>query len=169
MPTATYEKIATTTLGSATNTITFSSIAATYTDLRLVFTHTTTLAGRSAYLQFNSDTGANYSFTTLQGSGTAAASQRNTGESYIFIDDFTMDGTDTTIPNFSAIDIFSYAGSTYKTLLCSVSANHDTTGGLINIVGLWRSTAVITTINLITNSSTFKVGTSATLYGILKA
>jgi hypothetical protein len=165
----TYDKIATTTLSSATNTITFSSIAATYTDLRLVLTHTTTLAGRSAYLQFNSDTGANYSFTTLQGNGTAAASQNNTAENQIYIDDFTMDGTSTTIPNFSAIDIFSYASSTFKTLLCSVSANHNTTGGLINIVGLWRSTSAITAISLITNSSTFKVGTSATLYGIKAA
>ena len=38
---ATYEPIATQTLASAAASITFSSIAATYTDLRLVLTCTT--------------------------------------------------------------------------------------------------------------------------------
>ena len=61
---ATYEPIATQTLASAAATITFSSIAATYTDLRLIFAKP--IGGSSLLLRFNSDTATNYSWTYLE-------------------------------------------------------------------------------------------------------
>jgi len=76
---ATYEPIATTTLGSAAATITFSTIAATYTDLRLTLVFTTSVGGANVFFRFNGDTGTNYSYTSLEGSGSAASSSRNTG------------------------------------------------------------------------------------------
>ena len=61
---ATYEPVATTTLGSTTGTITFSSIPQTYKHLQLrTFTNTSRSSGASgsASLQFNGDTvGTNY-------------------------------------------------------------------------------------------------------------
>ena len=68
---STYEPIATTTLGSAASSITFSSIPATYTDLRLVLVHTPSASTGNAQMQFNSDTATNYSYTYRQriGSG----------------------------------------------------------------------------------------------------
>jgi hypothetical protein len=83
---ATYEPIATTTLGSAASSITFSSIPATYTDLRLSVT--TADAGATATylaLQFNSDTGANYSRTRITGNGSTATSNRTTGDTNLSI------------------------------------------------------------------------------------
>ena len=71
---ATYEPIATTTLGSAASSITFSSIAGTYTDLRVVFTPQGATAGVSAYLEFNGISTTTYSETYLQGNGTTASS-----------------------------------------------------------------------------------------------
>ena len=61
---ATYEPIATTTLGSAASSITFNSIPATYTDLRVVLVGTTT-ATANCWLTFNSDGATNYSDTFL--------------------------------------------------------------------------------------------------------
>jgi hypothetical protein len=165
---ATYEPIATTTLGSAASSITFSTIPGTYTDLRviLVATGDASAAGQAVLTRFNSDTGSNYSVTRLSGSGSAATSGRFTNIASIYT---SFDGLSTTVPTFQQIDIFSYAGSTYKT--CLISNNEDKNGsGYVEArVGLWRSTSAITTVAVIANSGNFATGTVATLYGILKA
>ena len=66
--TSTYEKIASTTLGSAAADITFSTISGTYTDLVLVLgSLTTASASQRIRMQLNSDTGTTYSNTDLYG------------------------------------------------------------------------------------------------------
>jgi len=167
---ATYEKIATTTLGSAAANITFSSIPATYTDLKISFfttPNTTTFA--SVFMRYNSDSGSNYSFTRIYGNGSSAASDRSTSQTKILIGNGA--GSRTTSPSFYDIDIFSYAGSTYKT--CLINANNDNNGsGVVErTVGLWSSTSAITSIvlNLEGGAINLEPGTTATLYGILKA
>ncbi len=164
----TYEPIATTTLGSAASTITFSSIPATYTDLRLIITVTGTAADAVA-ITFNSDTGSNYSYTRLLGSGSAASSFRGTSTSNLpFIAQFNQ--LDTTIPTLGITDIFSYAGSTHKTVLHDNSNDRNGSGDVIRYVGLWRSTSAITSITLTdTGAGQMKIGTTATLYGIKNA
>jgi hypothetical protein len=163
----TYEKIATTTLGSATNTFDFTSIPATYTDLRVVFVGTETTTGfNHARLRFNSDTASNYSFTYLTGNGTAAASARNTSQTSIRLSDF---GLSNTIPSQITFDVFSYASSTFKSLLSTFDGDYNGSGLVLRQVGLWRSTSAITTITILNTASNFAVGTTATLYGILKA
>jgi len=59
MPT-TYEPIATTTLGSATASITFSTISGAYTDLVLVASITGVSVATDPWIRINSDTGANF-------------------------------------------------------------------------------------------------------------
>jgi hypothetical protein len=162
---ATYEPIATTTLGSAAANITFSTIPATYTDLRIVLVGTTTVAD-AIFLRYNGDTGTNYSRTVLQGDGTTAASSRQTGENLIYL---TRTNLDTTLPQLFEIDIFSYAGATNKTCLVASSQDKNGSGLVVREVGLWRNTSAINEVSLNSFSSTFKVGTTATLYGILKA
>jgi hypothetical protein len=166
---STYEKIATTTLGSTSATITFSSISSAYTDLRIVLSSTMSLAGRYNYMTFNSDTGANYSHTYIMGQGTTASSSYNNNDTRIPVDDNQQNGSSTTIPTFSTIDVFSYAGSTNKTVLNTVQADQNGSGAVMYKVALWRSTAAINTITFTTSSSTFAAGTTATIYGILKA
>jgi len=49
-------------------------------------------------------------------------------------------------------------------------ADQNGSGVVANIVGLWRNTAAITSINLSTLSAyNFNIGTTATLYGIKNA
>ena len=80
---STYEPIATTTLGSTAATITFSSIPATYTDLRIALVGSLSGGGNYGNLRFNSDSGSNYSVTILRGNGSAASSARQSNATEI--------------------------------------------------------------------------------------
>jgi len=160
---ATYEPIATTTLGSNAN-ITFSSIPATYTDLRIVIIGSSSAS--SARLTFNNDTGTNYSYTWINGDGSTATSTRGTSLAYVQTGPLRGALTYTLL----TIDIFSYAGSTNKTLLWQFNNDQNGVGNVNSGVGLWRSTSAITEINLKGSGATgWLTGTTATLYGILKA
>ncbi len=165
--TVTFDSIATTTLGSAAATITFSSIPSTYTDLRLVLVATASSAN-TVYPRFtvNNDTGSNYSNTTLKANGTTAASDRDTSQSSFILGPFNYVAVSTTIPTFGAIDIFSYAGSTNKTCLTESNNDLNGSGEITRRVGLWRSTAAINRIDILGNGGNFATGTTATLYGI---
>jgi hypothetical protein len=153
--------IATQTLGSAASSITFNSIPATYTDLRVVLTGSWTTADRPK-INFNSDYGTNYSRTLLLGDGTDALSYQTSNFTTIFV------GATQYLTYLATFDVFSYAGSTYKTLLATRSADMNGSGEVDNLVGLWRSTSAITRIDLAgIGGNTFAAGTTATLYGIL--
>lgn len=166
---ATYDSLATTTLGSGAADITFSNISSSYTDLRLVvvFQGSINLVG----IRFNSDTGNNYSNTILDADGSSARSIYTTGANYIAIN------SNATVPsstNFtlSTIDLFSYSGSTNKTCLISNANDKNGSGSVSEIVGLWRSTSAISSITILDRNpggNNLNTGTTATLYGILKA
>jgi hypothetical protein len=164
---ATYEPIATTTLGSAAASITFSSIASSWTDLRLAWTGTSTINTVSMRLRFNADSATNYSNTTFLGDGSAAASYRNTNRPQIDLP--PTGGVSTTVPTFITVDVFSYAGSTFKTVLATGSDDRNGSGYATRDVGLWRSTSAITELALSVSSGNFAIGTTATLYGIKNA
>ena len=101
---ATYEPIATTTLGSAVNSFTFSSIPNTYTDLVLVVVVPTAASSGTFGLRFNSDTASNYSHTTLSGNGSSAVSYAgDTQTSFIAGDMFSTSG----VVSFMKYNIFS--------------------------------------------------------------
>jgi hypothetical protein len=164
---ATYEPIATTTLGSAASSITFSSIPATFTDLRVVWTGISTINVVSMRLRFNADSSSNYSNTSLFGDGSAAGSGRNTNRTQIDLP--PTGGVSTTVPTFITVDVFSYAGSTFKTVLATGQDDRNGSGYVTRDVGLWRSTSSITELALSLSSGNFATGTTATLYGIKNA
>lgn len=160
---ATYEPIATTTLGSAAASITFSSIAASWTDLRLVLT--ATASGGTKFLKFNSSS-TGYSNTWILGDGSSATSGQST--SYPRLDLNSQDTGDST-PSLDTVDIFSYAGSTFKTCLMTSSHDENGSGQVMRQVGLWSNTSAITSIELSVAGNTWSIGTTATLYGIKNA
>jgi hypothetical protein len=163
MATATYIPIATQTLGSAASSITFSSIPSTYTDLRLVFSGTA-VGGGNFLVQYNGDTATNYSFTELYGTGSSASSTFGTTQSSI---NLTQAGGMPTTTVMMAFDIFSYASSINKTCLATYSNDENGSGTVEFTVGLWRSTAAITSIKIFPSSSYgFVSNTTATLWGI---
>jgi hypothetical protein len=163
----TYEKIQSTTLGT-NSAINFTSIPGTYTDLRLVLNAFWTTGGPSdLMIRFNSDSTSNYSQTRLVGNGSAASSARTTSATQIEVIEVLPS---TTIPGLTTIDLFSYAGSTFKTVLATGSPDENGAGKVSRVVGLYRSTSAITAIELkSSNNNLLGTGTTATLYGILKA
>lgn len=163
---ATYEPIATTTLGATAASIDFTSISSAFTDLRLVVVFGTS-NGNDVRLRFNNSGATDYSWTRLLGDGTASSS-RFSNQTYIELSPGVASPTTPTA--MTIIDIFSYAGSTNKTVLVSTSMDRNTSGGAVSrIVGLWRSTSAITDVKFFTSGADLPIGTTATLYGILKA
>lgn len=161
---ATYEPIATTTLGSTGN-ITFTSIASSWTDLRIVLVGKTNGGFTHPAIQFNSDTSSNYSNTRLVGDGSSASSAAGTSQTRI--NGVADIGTHPTLFQW---DVFSYAGSTFKTVLLNANADQNGSGKVERLVGLWRSTSAITSISVFDLYGTgFGSGTTATLYGIKNA
>jgi hypothetical protein len=154
--TATYESIATTTLSTDQANVTFSSISANFTDLILVVNGTITSAA-GLQLQFNGDTGNNYSRTVLDGNGSAASSGRQTSQPNLSVGLLYTDMTN------SIIHFFNYSNTTTnKTVL----GRANNAANLVRAsVGLWRSTAAINEIK-IAQASDIKAGTVFTLYGI---
>jgi len=155
---ATYTPIASTTLGTATSTVTFSSIPQTYTDLVLIFQAKMATSSQPSNLQFNSDTGTNYSYTRIYGNGSSAISDRGSGGTNI--DAAFVYNTDFTIVS---LQIQNYTNSTtYKSTLSRWN-NSTFTGAT---VGLWRNTNAITSLSLNGNSFNYIAGSTFTLYGI---
>lgn len=152
---ATYTPIATTTLGSANNSVTFNSFSG-YTDLVLVFTESTSTA-TSVFLRFNGST-SGYSRTFIAGDGSTASSARATNQDRLYV----IGGT--TNLNFHKVDIQNYSNSTtFKTVLWnSTSPNSAVYRG----VSLWQTTGAITSIEVGCNSGNFNTGSTFTLYGI---
>ena len=165
---ATYEPIATTTLGSAAPSISFTSIPATYTDLRLVVSAIGAAASCYVAIQFNNDTATNYSYTYIRGNGSVAASARAASSARGFILNTSAD-LPTTFPALSTTDIFSYTGSTYKTFLATGSDDKNGSGETNSYVNLWRSTAAINRVDVIGYNANLGIGTTATIYGIKAA
>jgi hypothetical protein len=167
MATATYDKIATQTLASTATSITFSSIPATYTDLRLVFVGKSSSGNCDLKLTFNGDTSSgNYSQAAIAGNGSSALSSYTTSATSISLSLFNA--LSTSISLFE-LDVFSYAGSTRKTMLFSASTDAVGSGATEKNVGLWRQIAAISSLTITTTSNTYAIGTTATLYGIKAA
>jgi hypothetical protein len=153
------------TLTSAAASITFSTISGAYTDLVLVFFTPSNSINDDMFLQYNSDTGGNYSNTTLRGNGTAASSTRGSNTTGARFTD--MSSPTTTTSNLSIINIMNYSNTTtYKS---NISRGNNAATGLDTMVTTWRNTAAITSIKIFPASGNMAIGTIATLYGIKAA
>ena len=165
----TFELIASTTLSSAQRDIEFTSIPATFTDLKLVFsTRFSGTAGNYFLVFFNSDTSsANYSSKELTADGSTASSGGWTTVSYWGFSpqsSFTADtfgNAEMYIPN--------YANTSYQksASVDSVTENNASTSFIDLNAGKWTGTAAIHTIRLRPDATMNWVQySSAYLYGI---
>ena len=161
----TYEPIATYTATGSVATYTFSSIPSTYTDIVAVL-NTGNGSNSQVRTRFNSDSATNYSRTVLRGSGTAASSFRESSQTYFQLD---AEGSSSNALQQTVIVQFNnYSNTTtFKTML---SRANNASYGVDAIVGLWRSTSAITSIEFFnSNASNWIAGSTFTLYGIKAA
>ena len=167
---ATYEPIASTTLGATAGTIDFTSIPGTYTDLVLVLTTGGATAGASMRFRVNSDSGSNYSFTELRGNGSVAASSRDSNGTAGVIGGGNS-GSSNAVDNVYTALFQSYSNTNvFKTVLGSSATASREVG---RSVSLWRSTSAITSISVSLGGAfpTYNMlsGTVAAIYGIKAA
>jgi hypothetical protein len=160
--TATYEKIATTTVsGTSTSQITFSSITGTYTDLVMIMNARTNSNNNNYFLlTVNGDTGSNYSRTGMYGNGSIAGSFRNSNISGTYV---TIGELDQNYGN-AILNFQNYSNTTtYKTILQRENWVDSTTYA---VVSLWRSTSAINSITVAGDGYNIGSGSTFTLYGI---
>ena len=159
---STYTPIATTTVGTATNTVTFSSISGSYTDLVIVINGIASGGGMNPIIQFNGDTASNYSLTWVYGNGTSAFSNRYSSQTSSYIGYLSSSEQGNII-----LQVQNYSNTTTNktTLFRWNTVSIESGAG----VALWRNTAAITSISFKTSANNYGVGTTFTLYGIAAA
>lgn len=162
---STYSTIATYTVPSAATDYTFSSIPSTYTDLVIIANLTSSISS-SVSVRFNGDTGSNYNFLFMFGTGSTVSNGNNI--SATSADVFYGNTTIST----QILNIQSYANtSVRKNYISRFSPSTEYAGAY---AGEWASTAAINSIRLIAggssgSASTFSTGTTFTIYGIAAA
>ena len=169
---ATYEPIASTTLGTAATTVTLSAIPQTFTDLILVTRYRSTGGGSELYMWPNGDSASNetkFSRTFLYGNGSSAASGRqnpgNNGGYAGSIGWATNAGTNTSI-----VQMMSYTNpNVFKTSLVNLDIVQSA-GFVSRQVNLYMSTSAVSSLLFgLYPGQSFEVGTTFSLYGIKAA
>jgi len=163
-----YESIATINGNGSTATITFSSIAATYSHLQVRVLARVTAGGEDLSVRFNSDTGANYTRHRLTGSGTgAAAAAGNASVNQITTLGSAGMPSTASIYAVTIIDVLDYANTNkYKTARMLSGQDSNGSGGIELTSGAWMNTAAITSLTIFSNSSNYPTAASFALYGI---
>jgi hypothetical protein len=174
IPPSSYESIATVNGTGSSGTITFSSIPATYASLQLRYISRNTAAGTGSdnvLFRFNSDTGSNYAFHSLNGNGSvASASGSATQTSIRFNNGSTNNGETAGIMTVGIVDIFDYASTTKNKTVKAFQGNDNngnSTALLRLVSGLWMNTNAISTITLTLNlANNFTTASTFALYGV---
>jgi hypothetical protein len=172
---ATYSLISSVTVGSggAAN-ITFSSIPSTFTDLCLVTSARSNVAGTYGtgfYLEFNNSGGTAYDTRALEGYSSSVGSYTTGGFSALNLG--AVVGSSQTANTFNNTQVYipNYASSNNKsTSIDNVQENNSSTAWDNNLsAGLWSNSAAINQIKLTANTGSFVQYTTAYLYGISNA
>ena len=158
---STYSTIATTTLGSAQASYTFSSVPGTYTDLVLIVDGSMS-ALQNIGVEFNGDSGSNYSFTRIYGDGSAPFSDAVSNLAFSYL------GIAGAAPSNLVASIQNYANTT--TFKTSLGRGNWAADYVSAYVSTWRNTAAITSMKVLpAGANTLSSGTVLTLYGIASA
>jgi hypothetical protein len=175
MATSTYNLIGTPqVVGSGgASSVTFSSIPNTYTDLKVLMSVRTSWGNTPDWgsVRFNGDTGNNYSYFYLQGSGSATSSGYTLSVNNAEIT-VGWDGANSTGSTFSNTEMYipNYASSNIKSFYVdSVEENNATAAYSTLNAMLWNSSAAINSITFASaNGATIQQYSTFYLYGIVK-
>lgn len=163
------------TVSTATATITFAAISASYTNLKM------TIMGRESaaidqgdiYMQFNGDTAANYFREFVGANNTNASNGDQSGVAKAVIATLPGANAPTSAAGAADVMIYSYTGTTFHKNATSAGGWHNSVGiggtqWCINVWWLWASTSAVTSIllGLVDAGNNFNVGTQVTLYGL---
>jgi hypothetical protein len=154
-----FYQIATTTLGSAQSTITFSSIPSDYTHLQIrgIARSASATSGDYIYVQFNSDTGNNYTYHQLTGDGSGASSLAGTSQTGAGSPRISAANTLASVFGGVVIDILDYANTNKNKTIRTIGGFDENGAGTVRLTsGVWLNSAAITSVAI-------KSGTAANL------
>ena len=166
----TFELIASSTVGSGgVSSISFTSIANTFTDLQVVASlRTTGTFGNPWYDSYITINGTNLSWRDVISTGTSVSS-RNGSTDFVTLGVTSSGATGSVFGNVSFY-IPNYAGSNYKSVsMDGVAENNASSNGMGLHAGLYSSSSAITSITITPyNSPTVKFAeySTAYLYGV---
>ena len=173
-----YESIATVLVGSGgSSSISFTSIPSTYKHLQvrgIARSTRTDFAIDQLYTRFNSDSGSNYAWHWLNGTGATANTDAGTSATIMNLGWFATNASASVTNAFGGfvIDVLDYANtSKYKTVRTLIGndlngGGSPFTGNVSLISGLWQNTAAITTISFDPSAADFAQYSQIALYGI---
>lgn len=160
-----FESIATAT-PSGTGTLTFSSIPSTYTSLQIRMNWLASVSGNGLLLEINGSSSGIYDNHWLRGNGSAASASNSINTSFNFLPTI-INGSSTTYPTGSIVDIHNYISTTQnKTVRSFGVVDLNGSGEVVLASGLWRNTSAITSLRIYMSSGTFSSGSVFSLYGI---
>jgi hypothetical protein len=160
------------TLATATKSLEFISIPQDATDLFVVISARSTRTGSDVDDGFDvtlNNTSANYSERALRGFGSGADTLTGAASSsFTRINIPSSAATSNTFTN-SSIYIPNYTGATAKSVsIDAVMENNATLSFMFLTAGLWNDTAAITSIKFTAQVADLAIGTTISLYKILK-
>jgi len=167
-----FDAIATVSLSTATSSITFSSIPSTYKHLqvRTMARDSVNAASSASGIRFNGDTGNNYGYHKLYGTGSVVGSTSATSLNGIQHSLLIPAATNTANAfGVAVIDILDYT-NTNKWITTKSFAGYETNGGTEYQLqlgsGYWANTAVVTSLTIYSTSVSFVANSHFALYGI---
>lgn len=172
---ATYEPIASVTLGSNQGTYTFTSIPQTYTDLRLTIRGGFVDNGFMFGMRVGNngvDANSNYSYTFGRGASSTSSAGKKVN---MTLGSINVQGINN-LNNVIMVDINNYSNTTTNKGWIGYGTSYE--DGLNIVAGWWRSNSAINTIAIAESgdggSGTFNygnmlAGTTISLYGIKAA
>jgi hypothetical protein len=168
-----YDLLQTEILTGSQASVTFSSLgdyAGTYQHLQIRALTRSTTGGTGSdylYMQFNADTGSNYSWHHLQGNGSTVSSTAATSTQFVRTGFVPRSGS--TASNFGAavIDILDpFESSKYTTSRTLTGTLDGTNNVVILYSGNWRDLDALTSIKLYPEANSFAQYSRFGLYGL---
>jgi hypothetical protein len=164
-------QIATTTLNVAASSITFSSIPQDYTHLQIrgIARSTRTEVNSGINITMNSDTGSNYSYHGIYGSGSSAASYSGASQTAMYSGGILAASSTASCFSPIVIDILDY-NNTNKFKTIRILSGSDQNSASFSEVGLvsgnYRSTTAVSSLTLTAAVNNLAQYSSFALYGI---
>lgn len=152
---------------SGASSITFSNIPSTYKHLQIRGISFPVSGPDGLCARINGDSGTNYTYHEIYGTGSATGTQFETGKTAIL----ELGGSSSsTIPGAIVMDILDYANTNkYKTIRTLAGTDANGSGTVRLVSNLWLNTNAITSINLYGTSSNLAQGSQFALYAIKAA
>jgi hypothetical protein len=166
-----FDLLETQVLTGSTSSVSFSNLttsyAATYQHLQIRVA-LSTLADRNLIMRFNGDSGSNYSYHGLEGTGSSVGSFQLANASSMIAG---VNPAGTNLASSGVIDILDpFEATKYPTMRSFWGANLAGASQRVMLLsGSWRNTTSLATITMQYNASDLLTGSRFSLYGLKAA